>query len=143
MMPGRDCAPIELGEYNRQSAAEADRVRDFLFLHYVTANRPKQDFWRAAAAVEPPASLTHTLELFRERGTLPFFEEETFDRDSWLAVLIGQGVRPRRTDAIADSIAPEAADRFMARMRASIAAIVPTLPTHTSYVRDLSRRASR
>ena len=143
MMPGRDCAPVELDEFNRQSAAEAERVRDFLILHYVTAKRPKQEFWRAAAAVEPPASLTHTLELFRERGTLPFFEEETFARDSWLAVLIGQGVRPRRTDPIADSVAPEAADRAMARMRASIAAIVPTLPTHSAYVRDLTRRASR
>ena len=143
MMPGRDCAPVELNEYNRQSAAEADRVRDFLILHYLTAKRPKQDFWRAASAVEPPASLSHTLELFRERGTLPFFEEETFSRDSWLAVLIGQGVRPRRTDPLADSIPAEVADRSMARMRASIAAIVPTLPTHTAYVRELTRRASR
>jgi tryptophan 7-halogenase len=143
MMPGRDCAPIELKEYNRQSAAEADRVRDFLILHYVTAKRPKQDFWRAAAAVEPPPSLSHTLELFRERGTFPFYEEETFARDSWLAVLIGQGVRPRRTDPLADSIPPEVADRSMARIRASIASIVPTLPTHTAYVRALTRRASR
>ena len=143
MMPGRDCAPVELKEYHRQSAAQAERVRDFLILHYVTAKRPKQDFWRAAAAIEPPPSLSHTLELFRERGTLPFFEEETFARDSWLAVLIGQGVRPRRTDAIAESVAPEAANRAMARMRASIAAIVPTLPTHNAYVRDLIRRASR
>jgi tryptophan halogenase len=143
MMPGRDCAPIELDEYNRQSAAEADRVRDFLILHYVTAKRPKEDFWRSAAAVEPPASLAHTLALFRERGTLPFFEEETFARDSWLAVLIGQGVLPRRTDPIADLLAPGAADRAMDRMRASIAAIVPTLPTHTAYIRDMMRRVSR
>ncbi|CAA9485413.1 MAG: Tryptophan halogenase [uncultured Sphingomonadaceae bacterium] len=143
MLPDRDCAPVELAEYNRQSAAEADRVRDFLVLHYHLAHLPKQPFWREVAAVQPPASLAHTLELFRERGTLPFYEEETFARDSWLAVLFGQGVRPRRTDPLTDAVPPELAARAMTRMRETIAAIVPTLPTHTAYVRDIARRASR
>ena len=37
MMPDRDCGAVELWDYNRQSAAEADRMRDFLVLHYVAA----------------------------------------------------------------------------------------------------------
>lgn len=143
MMPDRECAPVELEEYNRQSAAEADRVRDFLILHYAAARRPKQDFWRAAAAASPPPSLAHTFQLFRERGALPFYEEETFSRDSWVAVLIGQGVLPRRVDPLTDTIPPELADRAMNKIRDSIAAIVPTLPTHAAYLREMQRRASR
>lgn len=103
MMPGRDCTPVELAEYNRQCGAEADRVRDFICMHYITARRERR-FWKDAAAINPPDSLAHTLALFAERGRLPYYEEETFSRDSWAAVLLGQGVEPRRTDPLADSL---------------------------------------
>ena len=91
-MPDRDFSAVELWDYNRESAAEAQRVRDFLLLHYVTSRRPKNDFWRAAAAVPVPDSLAHTLELFRDRGRLPIYEEETFTREQ----LGGSAARPGR-----------------------------------------------
>lgn len=142
MMPGRDCAEVELGDYNRQCAAEADRVRDFLILHYATTRRP-EPFWQQGAAAPPPDSLAHSLALFRERGRLPFYEEETFSRDSWLAVLIGQGIIPRRTDPLIDSIAPASSDQAMAAMRERIAAILPSLPTQAAYLRSLSKAPGR
>jgi tryptophan 7-halogenase len=142
-MPDRDCSPVELWDYNRESAAEAERVRDFAVLHYATADRPKDAMWRDAAATEPPASLAHTLRLFRERGRLPHYEEETFTRHSWAAVLLGQGVMPRRVDPLVDAVPPEAADRAMAQMREGIAAMVPTLPTQGDYLRHLAQRAPR
>ena len=142
MMPGRDFAKVELAEYNRQSAAEAARVRDFLVLHYWASDRPER-FWREAAAAEPPASLAHSLDLYRERGRLPFHEEETFTRDSWLAVLIGQGVRPRRLDPLLAAVPRDAAARAMAGMRAGLAAIVPTLPSHAAYLDSLRSRPVR
>lgn len=103
MMPGRDCAPVELAEFNRQCEAEADRVRDFACMHYVSARRD-EPFWKDAAAIDPPDSLAHTLALFAERGRLPYYEEETFSRESWAAVLLGQGFEPSRTDPLADSL---------------------------------------
>ena len=142
MMPDREFGAVELWDYNRQATAEADRMRDFLVLHYVTAKRP-EPFWQAAASVEPPESLTHTLSLFRERGRLPIYEEETFARDSWLAVLLGQGVIPQRTDPLIETVSPNQADQAMAKMRETIAAIVPTLPTHAAYLRNLSRQFAR
>src|SRR5207253_5245758 len=42
MMPDRDFSPVELWDYNRQAGAEADRVRDFLVVHYAVAS--PQDF---------------------------------------------------------------------------------------------------
>ncbi|HEX4736530.1 MAG TPA: tryptophan halogenase family protein [Allosphingosinicella sp.] len=142
MMPDRDCGAVELWDYNRQANAEADRVRDFLVLHYV-ASRRSEPFWRDAAAAKPPASLAHTLALFQERGRLPYYEEETFSRDSWLAVLLGQGLIPRRTDPLIDIVAPAAADQAMARMRSAIEALVPTLPSQTLYLQNLMRQAAR
>lgn len=143
MMPDRGCAPIELAEYNRQAEAEADRVRDFLILHYATTGRVDAPFWKEAAAVALPPSLEHTLSLFRERGRLPFFEEETFSRDSWLAVLFGQGVMPRRLDPLTDSVPPDAAEAAMSRMRASLTSLAATLPSHSTYLRTFAARAQR
>ena len=119
MMPGRDCAPVELSEFNRQCAAEADRVRDFVCLHYICSQRPER-FWKEAAAVTPPDTLAHTLELFAERGRLPFYEEETFTRDSWLAVLLGQGFEPREVDPLADLVPPAVAERAISAMRQAL-----------------------
>lgn len=142
MLPDRDCAPVELWDFNRQCAAETDRLRDFLVLHYV-ASRRTDPFWRDLRSVAPPASLGHTLSLFGERGRLPFYEDETFTRDSWLAVLIGQGVLPRRIDPLIDAIPPEQSDRAMAAMRDGLAAIVPTLPTYPVFLRTLKGQAIR
>ena len=114
MMPGADFAPGELAEYNRQCNAEADRVRDFLCMHYVTARRTER-FWMDASTVDPPPSLAHTLSLFAERGRLPYYEEETFARDGWLAVLLGQGFLPRRIDPLADSVTPEQVEDALSR----------------------------
>lgn len=142
MMPDRDCAAVELEDFNRQCTDETARVRDFLVLHY-RASRRDEPFWRDLRAVEPPASLAHTLSLFEERGRLPFYEEETFTRDSWLAVLLGQGIIPRRTDPLIESFAPDASARAMAQMQAGIIGLVATLPTQASTLNDIKRQAAR
>jgi tryptophan 7-halogenase len=140
MMPGKDCAPVELGEFNRQCAAEADRVRDFLCLHYVCSRRP-EPFWKEAASVAPPDSLAHTLSQFAERGRLPFHEEETFARDSWLAVMLGQGFEPRHTDPLADLVTPARARQALKTMRHSLDRPSPAIRTESLI--DLNPRGAR
>ena len=142
MLPARDWSPVESADYNRQALAEAGRVRDFAALHYAVARRD-EPFWRARAAVEPPASLAHSLTLFRERGRLPFHEEETFARDSWLAVLFGQGVLPRRADPLTESVPREEVRRAMEARQAAIARTLPTLPTHAAYLGAQIRQLDR
>ena len=141
MMPDRDFCPVELWDYNRQVTAEADRARDFLLLHYATAKRPHDPFWGEAAQRPLPPSLDHTLTQFRERGRLPFYEEETFSRDSWAAVLVGQGVRPRRIDPLIDATPPRESDRLMDGLRHSIRSTVEGLPLHSAYFEALARAA--
>jgi len=114
-----------------------DRARDFAVLHYATADRP-EPFWQAAVAAELPQSLAHSLSLFRERGRLPLYEEETFTRHSWTSVLLGQGVIPRRVDPLIDLVPPEQSERTMTHLREGIAQMVPSLPTQGAYLRQLS-----
>src|SRR3954454_8948014 len=67
LMPDRDFSPVELWDYNRQTSAEADRVRDFLVLHDATTSGQSRTHFAP--------SLGLTLKQFRERGRLPFYEE--------------------------------------------------------------------
>lgn len=142
MMPGRACTPVELAEYNRQSVAEAERVRDFLLLRYITSGR-SEPFWADIKAQELPPSLAHSLALFRERGRLPFYEEETFSRDSWVALLFAHGIVPRRSDPLVARIDPQTAAHSLSRTRQMIASIVPQLPTHEQYLGSLHRQVAK
>ena len=139
MMPDTEFAPVELAEYNRQCCAEADRVRDFLIMHYVTARR-SEPFWKESAAVELPPSLAHTLALFAERGRLPYYEEETFARDSWAAVLLGQGYLPRRIDALADSVSREQAEAALASRRRP--SVISDQPSYRGTFLQMGQHAS-
>ncbi|WP_262984847.1 tryptophan 7-halogenase [Sphingomonas daechungensis] len=80
---------------------------------------------------------------FRERGRLPFYEEETFARDSWAAVLIGQGVFPRRSDPLLDEMTTSESARAMQQMRDAISAVVARAPSHANYLRNLARQEPR
>lgn len=137
MMPGRDFSPVELWDYNRQAGGEADRVRDFLVLHHETSRHSSD---RSPAALPP--SLAHTLEQFSERGRLPYYEEETFSRDSWLAALLGQSVMPRRIDPLADDVAPAEAVRAIERLRATIGNFFAHLPNYPDYLQRLGQKAA-
>ena len=138
MMPGKDCAPVELAEYNRQCGVEADRVRDFICTHYRTARRD-EPFWKDAAASEPPPSLAHSLALFEERGRLPYYEEETFSRDSWAAVLIGQSIIPRRTDPLADSLPLDRVRHELGRYSHSVRDIARAQLSYADYFSSLAQ----
>jgi tryptophan halogenase len=142
MLPDRACAAVETGDFNRQCAAEAMRVRDFVLLHYAAASRP-EPFWREVAPVEWPASLAHTLAQFRGRGRLPIYEEETFARDSWLAVLLGQGVLPRRSDPLIDIVPPRQSDALMTAMRDTVAAAVARAPSQSAFLQAMNRQIAR
>ena len=132
-LPDRDFAPGEIADYNRQAGDEADRLRDFLALRHALNDRP-EPMWRDLAQTEPPASLAHDLRLFRARGYLPIHDGESFTPDSWLSVLIGQGVRPRRVDPVADELPRDIALARLNTMRGAIVRAAQTVPTHRQYL---------
>ncbi|CAM3291390.1 tryptophan 7-halogenase [Sphingomonas zeae] len=142
MLPDTAMAEVEAADFNRQTLAEAERVRDFLAAHYRTARRP-EPMWQTVAQAEPPATLAHTLDQFGERGRLPFYEEETFTRDGWAAILLGQGYLPRRIDPLVHGIPVAEADAAMARMTDAIAAALPHVPAHAQWRAAQMRRLAR
>lgn len=134
LLPGRDCHALELREYNRRTAQETTRIRDFLALHYLRSGRGEGTFWEGLRRRPLPDSLALTVEQFEARGRLPFFEEESFDKDSWLAVLLGLGVVPRRIDPAAAAVTAGEAEPAIRAYAARIAALPARLPGYRDYL---------
>lgn len=134
LLPGRNCHPLEIAEYNRRTEQEAIRVRDFIALHYLRSGRREGAFWERLADRTPPDTLAQTLEQWDRRGRLPFFEEESFDRESWAAVLIGMGTMPRNADPVAAGVDPDEAAAAIARHAERLAALPAKLPPYSDYL---------
>jgi tryptophan halogenase len=137
LLPGPDFHPLVLEEYNRRTRLDADRVRDFIAVHYLASRRTDGTFWKHMPRRAKPASLAHTLEQFEGRGRLPTYEEESFSTDSWLAVLFGLGVQPRRIDPTAFRIDFEESVATMERMAQMAAALPAQLPLYDEYLARL------
>jgi tryptophan halogenase len=139
LLPGRDCHELELAEYNRRTAQETMRVRDFLAVHYLRSGRTKGEFWEKMRGRALPESLAHTLEQFERRGRIPFYEEEVFAKESWHAVLLGMGTLPRHIDPVAAGVRPEDAAAFMERMADGLAGLPERLPAYAAYLAQMAR----
>jgi tryptophan halogenase len=138
LLPGRDCHPLEIAEYNRRTEQEAIRVRDFIALHYLRSGRREGAFWERLANRTPPDTLALTMEQWDRRGRLPFFEEESFDRESWAAALIGMGSLPHHADPVAAGVDPDEAAAALARHAERLAALPARLPPYADYLARMS-----
>ena len=83
---------------------------------------------------ELPESLAHKLALFRARGHVPYFKDGFFSRDSWLAVLFGQGLMPQAYDRLADLLPSELLAQKMRELHARIAVHVADMPLHSEVI---------
>lgn len=107
LFPGREFHSADRDEYNRQTAFEYEDVRDFIIAHYKVTQRQDSPFWSYLKAMDIPDSLQQRLELFASSGR--FFmhsKAELFREESWVQVLIGQGLAAE-ADPMIDLI-PEA-----------------------------------
>ncbi len=117
-----DCA-AERREYNRVMTATFDRIRDFQLLHY--AGRP---------GVTLPDSLQARIDAFMARGVVPMFDEETFARDSWEAVLTGHGFVPDGYDPRIDRIPGDEIKTQFRTMLGFIKTQVEGQASHDAYL---------
>jgi len=121
-------------EFNRLSDALYERIRDFLILHYVANRRHGEPLWDHVRSYPLPESLAHKLQLFASRGHVPYFKDGFFSRDSWLAVLFGQGLAPRAYDPLADFIPLAELDAKLRVLHASVATHAGNMPAHADVV---------
>ena len=134
MFPAAGISLSDIDEYNQQTCAELEHIRDFIVLHYHVTNRHDTPYWRACRSMNIPPSLQHRIDLFRDTGRVFRVANELFAENSWIQVMLGQGIMPRQHHQIADLMGDEELSRFLDGIRSSVDKTVMQLPTHQAYV---------
>ncbi|GLR48348.1 tryptophan halogenase family protein [Sphingomonas astaxanthinifaciens] len=138
MLPYGEISARDIAEYNDQHHQEMVQVRDFIILHYKVTERRDSDFWRHVSAMEIPDTLKQKIELFRETGRVFRRNEELFQENSWVQVMMGQGIMPKSHHPVAMKFTDEELSRFLSGIRDSVARTVQGLPPHPDYVAQYS-----
>ena len=134
MLPAGAISPRDIAEFNDQSAEDMEQIRDFLILHYKATDRRDSGFWRQVAGMTIPDSLTQKIELFRETGRVFRRHEELFAENSWIQVMMGQGIMPMSYHPIAAKMSDAELAQVLATLRDKVARTVAALPEHQTYV---------
>jgi tryptophan halogenase len=80
-----------------------------------------------------PEGLAHRIKLFKETGRVFRKNNELFD-DSWMQVMIGQGLMPESYHPIVDNMSNEELKRFLDHIRDNIDNTVKQLPPHEAFI---------
>jgi len=134
MLPAGPVSARDIAEFNDQQLTDMDQIRDFLILHYKATDRRDSAFWRQCAAMDVPDTLAQKIELFRETGRVFRKNEELFAENSWVQVMLGQGIVPRSHHPIAAKLSDEDLARLLGALRQQVATTVRGLPPHADYV---------
>ncbi|NNG24159.1 tryptophan 7-halogenase [Massilia sp. ML15P13] len=134
MFPTKGIAQTDVDEYNKQSSHEVEHIRDFIILHYKVNNRIDAPYWRDARNMDVPVSLQHRIDLFRETGRVFRVPNELFAENSWIQVMLGQGIMPFQHHQTADLMGDEELSHFLGSIKGQIDKTVAGLPSHQSYV---------
>ncbi|WP_221794592.1 tryptophan halogenase family protein [Aquisediminimonas sediminicola] len=133
LFPTRDFDPLIIDEYNRIAINEFERIRDFIILHYKLTSRDDSPLWRYCAAMDIPDTLRWKIDHFRRYGRLLAHEMDLFGAPSWLAVHIGQGNMPERTDPLMDHRTLDGRE-WLGKLQRALAQSADMLPSHRDYI---------
>ena len=139
--PGSGTDPRLADEFNRLNDMQYERIRDFLVLHYRANTRVGEPLWDYVRSMPLPDSLVHKLELFRSRAALPNHQYGLFARDSWLSVLVGQGIIPTGHDRLADAIPLGTLEERLSEFRNRIQTHVDAMSAHGAFIADYAQAA--
>ena len=140
-LPDGGIRQADVDEYNRQSAFEFERIRDFLVLHYKAVERTDTAFWNHCRTLPIPEELERKLQLFSSSGRIVRHNDELFTEVGWLQVMLGQGVRSASHHPLADQLSPGQLAEFMNLIKSVIDHEVAAMPSHAEFVAQHCHRA--
>ena len=133
MFPSADSHALNAAEYNHLMSDEFAGIRDFLILHYHLNQRSDGELWRYCREMPISDTLQYKLDQFEEHGRLVARGLELFTNPSWLAVMTGQGLMPKRYDPLVDLRGVDGA-RYLAGIKTAIEGATSAMPSHEAYI---------
>ncbi|WP_422358198.1 tryptophan 7-halogenase [Qipengyuania flava] len=142
-LPVSGFGPRDRDNFNRRTAYEMERIRDFIILHYHANRREGQPFWDMLRTMAVPDTLAEKIEMFRAGGKVVRDQDELFDVPGWVQVMLGQGVEPQGWHPLADELPRDQLKQFLATVKSAYERDVARMPSHQDYVRRLAAQARR
>lgn len=135
MFPSQGIADSVRNEYNTKLRREAEHIRDFIVLHYHLTERDDTEFWNRCRTMHIPETLKHRMELFRETGTVYKLQDDVFAENSWVQVMMGQGLIPEGYHPIVDQMSGPELSQFLAKNMEKVEQGMSQLPDHSAFIR--------
>lgn len=143
MFPLNAAQMLEAVDYNRAVIGKAKNLRDFQIAHYHLNKRFDEQLWDLAREMPVPGTLRERLKLFQARGRVLPKDNETFQAENWISILLGHGLIPKSFDVRAGDIEPAEHMQFFQGLLRTIAGEVNSLSNLETYVELLSPRPTR
>ncbi|MBE7218397.1 MAG: tryptophan 7-halogenase [Caulobacteraceae bacterium] len=134
LFPFGGSTPAVRARYNALAQQELERIRDFVVLHYHLTRRDDSPFWDRMRTMDAPETLRARMELFRETAHAYQGEGDLFRPDSWVQVLLGQGLAPEGRHRMGALLQPQQMRQALADLKRNIGEAVARLPQHQAFL---------
>lgn len=136
MFPDRTFQQADIDRYNRIVTNEYEIVREFLVLHYKATERNDSPFWDYCRNMAVPDRLAEKIRVFTAYGRTFRENDELFNDTSWFAVMIGQLMKPRTYDPVADIMPLAETRRRLKHIAEAVHNSAEYMPTHKDFIRE-------
>lgn len=120
--------------FNQQMTVETETIRDFIVLHYHLQQRDDHEFWRYLRDMKVSDRLQQIMDLFHNNGTIVEEQDDLFAENSWVQVMMGQGLIPKQYHPIVDMMSDRDLNMFMRQQENVIQQKLSKLPMHTQFI---------
>ena len=134
MFPYDGVRQPDIDEFNAQMKFEIENIRDFIVLHYHVTERNDSRFWQHCRNLQVPDSLQHRIDLFKETGRVFKVPTELFGENSWIQVMLGQGLLPEQYHPIVNMMDAKELNEFLTSIKGSVNNMVRQLPSHQRFI---------
>ncbi len=130
---GDDCTALRT-RFNAQSRHEWEHIRDFIILHYAQTGRIDSAFWQRHSTMSVPETLAERIALFVESAGAWQGQDDLFKIDSWVSVMLGQGLMPKAHHRIPGMLSPQALRDSLNALDQQLSRQLLIIPDHLTFI---------
>lgn len=129
-----------VNRFNQQMTVETETIRDFIVLHYHLQERDDHEFWRYLREMKVSDRLQQIMNMFHSNGTIVEEQDDLFAENSWVQVMMGQGMIPKQYHPIVDMMSDRDLNMFMRQQETVVQQQLSKLPPHTQFIQHFLRQ---
>ena len=134
-LPISGCTKVEAEAYNQLQKAWIDEIRDFSLLT-LKLNHRSEAVWRTTQDAAPPESLERRIGQFENRARFVPYENELFDEQTWIELLIGFTSTPRRYDPVAEKLDMALVQKTLKNLVGDFTQAISSMPDQAVFMQD-------